>query len=106
MKKLLLIGLLVIGLAPLGISAPWRRTTRGWERATWLDDDSTSKVPAANIRQAEAAHETAPETVWHRLHPAILATLQFGGSFFAMLSLEKSGMRRRAGKVAGTLRVP
>lgn len=86
MKRLFLVGLrigvLIIALAEVSQSAPWRRTNRGWEKATWSVAAEVSRKPA----------KSAP-SAWHRLHPLVLGTLQVGGSVLALLSLHTSAAR-------------
>ena len=92
MKQLLQICLhttiVLILLTQLSHSAPWRRTTRGWEKATWLADDVPVENSVERIGDRIERNGDTP-LVW-RLHPAVLATLQLGASVVALISLDRS----------------
>lgn len=88
MKQLLQICLrttiVIVLLTQLSYSAPWRRTTRGWEKATWLADD------VVVAKSTEPIARTGDTPIAWRLHPAVLATLQLGASLAALISLDRS----------------
>lgn len=95
-----LVLLMLICFAIPGLASPWRRTTRGWERAYWLEapvsnhSGSLPVEPTVPVERSEPVERSA-KFVWQKLHPSVIAALQFGTSYLFLLTFHTSPPQRR-----------